>query len=59
MANSKQKSKAPVDWCIGMLEVSLQNYDVEAMRNYLVALKLWRNRELEANGAKEVSGRNY
>lgn len=56
--NSKQtvkkaKSKPalhPVDWCIQRLEVALMDYNLEDMRNYLVALKMWRDREV-SNGA--------
>ncbi|QHJ80118.1 MAG: hypothetical protein [Caudoviricetes sp.] len=36
----------PVDWCIQKLEESLMDYNIDDMRNYLVALKMWRNREV-------------
>lgn len=49
--NSKKQTKKrpalqPVDWCINRLEVALMDYNVEDMRNYLVALKMWRKREV-------------
>ena len=49
--SKKQKTSGkpalhPVDWCINKLEVALMDYNVDDMRNYLVALKMWRNREV-------------
>lgn len=42
----KRPALHPVDWCINRLEVALMDYNVDDMRNYLVALKMWRKREV-------------
>ena len=49
--SKKQKTSGkpalhPVDWCINKLEGALMDYNVDDMRNYLVALKMWRKQEV-------------